>query len=345
MEKIYIGLADRLLVIQKQNNEYIFSNHLQGKKINSLAFDPLNDSRIYVATAREGLWRTEDKGKSWERIGENENAIKSSIITSVAVHPNKKVNGNSVVYAGTEPTALYYSINNGKDWENFSDIQNLPSKKNWSFPPRPETHYARWVTPSYFNENNLALSIEAGAVIYTKDHGKNWHDRAEESPIDVHTLLSHPKQENRLYAANGDGGSNPKYAYAESYDWGVSWEYKSEGIEEHPYLYNMVLNSENPEERLVSASKSASQAHRSPRYSTIYRKLNKEPWVELAEGLPKDGAYTHHLAEDPQIPGAYYALNNYGIYYLALGEENWQKMAIDAKENDFSQRAYCFFVK
>lgn len=341
--KIYIGLADRLLMIQKEKGQQTILEYLQGKKITALAFDPQDDLRIYAGTENHGLWRTENGGINWKRIGKE--AIKSSVIRSVAVHPIEKQDGNHSVYVGTEPTALYYSADKGENWETFEDIQNLPSKKDWSFPPRPETHYARWIAFSYSEEDKIALSIEAGAVIHTTDHGKIWQDRAAKSPIDVHTLLSHPDKGNRLYAANGDGSSNPAHAYAESENWGISWEYKSEGLEKHPYLYHMVLHSKDPEERLVSASKNASQAHRTPRYSTIYRKKKDEAWVELADGLPKEGAYTHHLAEDPLIPGAYYALNNFGIYYLARGENSWKKIDLDAEANGFNERAYCFFIR
>ncbi len=344
MRKFYIGLDDKLLVIRKKDNKYIFSTCLHDKKINRLAFDPQNENRIYAATNNEGLWRTEDDGENWERIGIT-TGLTSPKITAVATSPIKRINGKSIVYAGTEPSALYYSKDNGESWIEFTGIQKLPSKKYWQFPPRPETHFVRWITPSYTDENHLALSIEAGAVLHTDDHGLTWYDRPQKSPIDVHTLLAHPKKPGSLYSANGDGSSESKRAYAESHDGGLNWEYKSRGLEEHPYLYNMVLNSTNPKERLVSASKSASAAHRTPRYSTVYRKIDDSPWSELATGLPRTGAYTHHLAEDPLVSGAYYALNNYGLYYLPAGEDRWEKLPVDVEEKGFNQRAYYFVVK
>lgn len=344
MKIFFVGLENKLVVIKEKTDGYSVATHLVGKKINRLAVDPQNEARIYAATSEHGLWRTQDGGKQWERIGE-ENGLESVNITSVAVNPIRRVDGKSVVYAGTEPSHLYYSEDNGESWTEFKGIQDMPSKRNWHFPPRPETHYVRWITPSYSNKDCLALSIEAGAVLHTKDHGQTWHDRPEKSPIDVHTLLAHPNKPDYLYAANGDGGSNPEKAYAESPDGGQTWLYKSKGIEKHPYLYNMVLNSSNPEERLVSASKSASRAHRKNRYSTIYRMIGEKPWIEIAEGLPREGAYTHYLAEDPSIAGAYYALNNYGLYYLPLGKDSWEEVNIDTNLKVFGQRAYSFLVQ
>ncbi len=344
MRTFFVGLENKLVEIKEITEDYSVATHLVGKKINRLAVDPQNRAMIYAATSEHGLWRTQDGGKHWERIGEA-NGLESANVTSVAVSPIRRVDGKSVIYAGTEPSHLYYSEDNGMNWTEFKGIQDMPSKKNWRFPPRPETHYVRWITPSYSNEDHLALSIEAGAVLHTKDHGQTWHDRPEKSPIDVHTLLAHPNKPGYLHAANGDGGSNPKKAYAESPDGGQSWVYQSKGLEAHPYLYNMILNSSDPEERLVSASESASKAHRKPRYSTIYRKNGENPWIEIADGLPRAGAYTHHLAEDPSTAGAYYALNNYGLYYLPFGQDNWEKRTIDTNLKIFGQRIYSFLVQ
>ena len=352
MKTFFIGLKNKLVIIKETPNGYDFKEHLQEKQPTRLAFDQENEKRIYCSTKNDGLWRSEDGGIHWNKVGESHlptethinGGLPSSKITSVAVNPMKRVDGNSVVYAGTEPSMLFYSEDKGRYWHEFKGIQNLPSKENWSFPPRPYTHFVRWITPSYSNENHMAISIEAGAVLTTDDHGELWKDRPNKSPIDVHTLLAHPKAPGRLYAANGDGASNNERAYAESEDEGLTWDYMSEGLEEHPYLYNMVLHPNNPNDRIVSASKNASAAHGSKRYSTIYRKLEDAPWKELAEGLPCKQAYTHHLANDPEEVDAFYAMNNYGIFHLAKGTDIWEKTNIPW-DNYKKQRPYCFVVK
>lgn len=341
MKNFYIAMKDKLLIIKETSNGYDFTTALTDLKVNRLAFDPKDERRIYVATD-EGLWKTEDNGQSWEQ---SDDGIVSEKITAVATNPTKQVNGNAVVYAGTEPSELYYSEDNGASWTKFKGIQELPSKSDWAFPPRPETHFVRWITPSYSDENYIAVSIEAGAIIYTNDHGKNWNDRAENSPIDTHTLLKHPDAPTRLYAANGDGTTNKERAYAESYDGGQSWEFMSEGLEEHPYLYNLILHPNDPEQRWVSASESAGMAHRDSKYSTVYRKYGQENWSEIADGLPRKEAYSHHLANDPNDIDGIYAFNNFGLYWIGVKDDEWQEVEIDWPEGYLGNRPYHFVVK
>lgn len=353
MRKFFVGLKDKLLMIVQTEDGFDIKEHLLEKQPTSLAFDPNNKQRIYCGTKENGLWKTENGGESWERIGRPSpfsskidmgDGITSSRITALAVDVEKKVDGNAVVYVGTEPSMLYFSTDLGRSWKEFETMQHVPSKDSWAFPPRPNTHFVRWITPSYHNDKHLAISIEAGAVLNTYDRGNTFVDRPKNSPIDVHTLLAHPDAPERLYAANGDGASNVEYAYAESHDAGVSWQYMSDGVEEHPYLYNMVIHPNDPDIRYVSASKNARSAHGTNRYSTIYKKIEDEPWVELAEGLPREDAYIHHLSDDPNQPGAFYAMNNFGIYHLSNESIEWKKLDLDWTKYG-NQRAYCFRVR
>lgn len=342
MRTFYIGLKDRLLIIKETEDGYELLTHLEKMKVKRLAIDPQNEKRIYVATNR-GLWKSEDGGKSFKQ---SNTGLTSTNITAVAVNPLRQTDGRNTVYVGTEPSMVFHSEDYGETWVENKGIQDLPSKSSWAFPPRPSTHFVRWITPSETDANYVAVSIEAGAVIYTTDHGKTWQDRAEISPIDVHTLLKHPDAPARLYVANGGMVSNKKReSYAESPDGGYSWDFLSEGLEKHPYLYNLVLHPNDPDYRLASASESASKAHRDPAYSTVYQKAGDEPWEEMADGLPSQGAFTHHLANDPDDVDAFYALNNYGIYYLSAEDTTWEKLEVPWPNEMVKMRPYFFVVR
>lgn len=341
MKTFYIGLENQLLMIQEKENTYDFISHLEKFKVNCLVFDPGNMNWLYAAT-NHGFWKSEDGGRSYKQMN---NGLPTMKLTTMAVSPHKNLKGKHTLYVGTEPSMIFYSEDRGENWEEFRGIQDLPSKSNWSFPPRPETHYVRWITPSKTDPDYLAVSIEAGAVFQTSDHGKTWSDRAEVGPTDVHTLLMHPDAPSRLYATNGGMVSNHvRESYAESFDGGHSWTFMSGGLEKHPYTYNMILHPNDPDFRLISASESASKAHDKHAYSTVYCKNGEEDWLELADGLPKEGSFSHHLAHDPNAIGAFYALNNYGIYYLGAESTTWEKVDIPWAKDLAEMRPYFFQV-
>lgn len=341
MKTFYIGLDNQLLMIQETEDFFEIHGHLEKFKVHRLVFDPSDSYRLYVAT-EHGFWRSDDGGMSYKQMN---NGLPTMKLTTIAINPHKNKKGHHTIYVGTEPSMVFYSEDLGENWIEFKGIQDLPSKKNWSFPGRPETHFVRWITPSATDPDYLAISIEAGAVFQTTDHGKTWSDRAEMGPIDVHTLLKHPDAPARLYAANGGMVSNhSRESYAESLDGGYSWSFMSGGLEKHPYLYNMVLHPNNPDYRLVSASENSSKAHRQPAYSTVYQKNGEEDWVELADGLPKEGVFSHHLVQDPNSIGAFYAFNNYGIYHLAADSTTWEKYSIPWTKDLAEKRPYFFAV-
>ncbi len=329
VKTFFLGMKNELLIVKETGSGYEAISHLQGTHPSRLAFDLQNEKCIYCSTNGDGLFKSEDGGENWKRVGEAD--IHSDRVTAVAVDEN------GVVYAGTEPSHLFYSEDKGGTWEEFKDIQALPSKENWSFPPRPETHFVRWITPSFLNTDNIGVSIEAGAFIRTEDGGSSWKDRPEEGPQDTHTLLAHPDAPGRLYSASGDR------AYAESMDNGRTWVYMNEGLGDHKYLYHMVINPNDPKDRFVSASKSAGDAHGAI-YSSVLRKVGNEPWQETADGLPKKGAYTQVLAADPIEEGVFYALTNHGVFKLAAGTTRWTKLDVVWSTDYVKQQPTCFAI-
>jgi photosystem II stability/assembly factor-like uncharacterized protein len=106
------------------------------------------------------------------------------------------------VYAGTEPSAFYTSNDGGESWERMNSLNDLPSSKSWSFPPRPWTHHVRWIEPDANNPDYVFAAIEAGALVQSRDGSKSWIDRNEDQgPYDTHTLATHSKAQGRLYSS------------------------------------------------------------------------------------------------------------------------------------------------
>src|ERR687893_1726096 len=78
---------------------------LEGRGARCVAVGPEGPDTLYVGTSDEGLFKSEDGGKGWERLSGGEHPR----VTSVAVSP-----ADGAIYAGTEPSTLFVSRDGGE---------------------------------------------------------------------------------------------------------------------------------------------------------------------------------------------------------------------------------------
>jgi photosystem II stability/assembly factor-like uncharacterized protein len=256
---------------------------------------------------------------------------------SLAVsHTEKGKEGFSRLFVGTEPSMIFSSADGGYNWEQMDQFNKLPSSSSWSFPPRPWTNHVRTIEPDINKKEFIFVAIEAGALIKSIDGGKTWLDRVEGGPYDTHTLITHRKAPGRLYSAAGDG-------YFESQDYGNSWERLVEGLGQHTYLSDIAVNSDNPQNLIISAASNAFKAHyREDPESFVYRCCcssdsydddNSEKrirrWSLATDGLPESkGTIISILKSNPKIKDEFYCLNNKGIYCSKDSGISWDMLVI-----------------
>jgi photosystem II stability/assembly factor-like uncharacterized protein len=337
MVTFMIGIQDSLLVLESSNN-YKIHECLKGIDPQIIEFDPKNPSRAYCGTFGDGLWKTNDSGQTWNKIGKD--AISSQNVTSVSASPLSRGNGFSRVYVGTEPSALYRSDDGGDSWEKMEALNKLPSSTSWSFPPRPWTHHVRWIECDANNPDYVFVAIEAGALVQSRDGGRTWMDRVEQGPYDTHTLATHPKAPKRLYSSAGDG-------YFESFDYGESWTRPMEGFR-HSYLYGLAVDSGDPQNVIVSASMGPSSAYVvEDAESFVYRRdEDGGKWRAVSNGLPESrGTTAAVLTPDPNTAGQYYAVNNHGVFYSDDSGVSWKGLDIQWPEKYLSQTPWALAVK
>lgn len=335
---IYFSMDDELVRLDEESgrSEVI----LKGLQVVSFASDPSDTKRLYCGTYGHGLWRSVDAGDNWEPVGVphvrmpvQDDVIHSPHILSLTVSAKQSEKGYSFVYAGTEPSAIYYSDDGGDTWHEYKDIQTLPSKPIWSYPPRPHTSHVRWLETSPNDPEQLFVAIEFGAFLRSLDGGNHWEDRKFNGPVDTHTFALHEKAPGRIYAATGDGFFQAGRGYAESTDAGATWKHPNEGLRNH-YLYTLAVDSGNPDIVLVGAADAPWYAHVPSRAnSTIYRKEGEAPWEEVTAGLPRpEGMLISTLTAHPDQAGVFYALNNHGLFRSDDTGRTWRNMDIPWKE-------------
>jgi|RhiMethySRZTD1v2_1073278.scaffolds.fasta_scaffold548831_2 photosystem II stability/assembly factor-like uncharacterized protein len=319
MTRLMVGMHNSVLTLESSNTGWNSRESLEGTQPQSIAFDPLNSGRVYCATFGNGLWRSDDNGLTWGNIGKD--VISSPYVMSVAV--SSLISGNKFdkVYAGTEPSALYTSNDGGDSWERMKALDDLPSSKSWSFPPRPWTHHVRWIEPDANNPNYVFAAIEAGALVQSHDGGKTWIDRNQQGPYDTHTLATHSKAPRRLYSSAGDG-------YYESYDYGETWTRPMKGLR-HNYLFGIAVDSGNPEAVIVSASNGPSRSYVAENAVTfVYRRDGDgKEWKTVTEGLPEPrGSTMMSFTSNAKTPGELYGVNNHGLFLSTDAGSSWKRL-------------------
>lgn len=250
---------------------------LEGSGAQCVAADPHDPDRVFVGTFDHGAYRTLDGGETWEPAGE----LPHQRVLSIAVSPVDRPGGRSAVYAGTEPSALFRSEDDGRTWQGFPGLGELPSASTWSFPPRPWTHHVRWIAFHPDDAATLYVGIELGGVMRSRDGGATWEDRKPGSQHDAHAIATHPAAPNRVYEAAGGG-------VARSDDAGATWRPADEGMDRH-YVWGLAIDAADPDLWYVSATYGASVAHRGngDARAILYRRRGDSPWEAL--GGPGSG--------------------------------------------------------
>lgn len=319
MSQLYMAYHGGLAVLRPQQTQWAATVALIGKDCHTLAIDPHRPQRVYCGTFDAGLWVSDDAGRRWQPVA---GALPHTAVTAVAVCPCEAQNGLGVLWAGTEPSALFRSEDGGQTWQEQTALQRIPSKPTWSFPPRPWTHHVRWIEPDPHVAERLFVGIELGGVMRSLDGGETWEDRKAHSQHDCHTLRTHAQAPGLLYEAAGGG-------FAESHDGGATWQGNDTGRRHH-YLWGLAVDPGDPKTVLVSASPGPGAAHNDQSAATtLYRRTATTGWQPITAGLPAaKGTRAYVLATQPATPGSFYAATRRELYHSEDGGVQWTALPI-----------------
>lgn len=312
MMRMFAPTGDALAILDSGEGSWHVNLALSGLPTQCVAVNPARTTEVYCGTFGEGLWRSDDGGRSWSQVGDG---IDHQEITAAAVAPD------GTVWAGTEPSAIFRSEERGRSFAALPALQQLPSAPTWSFPPRPWTSHVRSILPDPTEAERVFAGIELGGVMRSLDRGETWEDRKGGSQDDAHMLRAHPLAPGRVYEAAGGG-------YAESYDGGDTWQRWDDGLT-YRYIWGLAILPGDPDVTVISASPGPREAHgRGPAH--LYRRVGDGSWQEVGDGLPArgdTGAYV--LAANPAELGALYAMTRRGEMYRSPdGGATWQRQSV-----------------
>src|SRR5438105_2246265 len=197
MARLYAATGDGIARLEESGEAWTVELSLPGSGAQCLAVDPDDPDTVYVGLREGGVHRTVDGSRTWIDCGLPESGVFSLAVSAA----------DGAVYAGTEPSRLFRSDDRGERWRELEALLELPSRPNWSFPPRPWTSHVRWIAPSPHDANLLLVGIELGGLMRSTDGGQSWQDHRPGAKPDVHSLARHRHTAGPPYEARAAGAA------------------------------------------------------------------------------------------------------------------------------------------
>jgi photosystem II stability/assembly factor-like uncharacterized protein len=253
---------DTLTRLQRDGGSWTAETALEGVAAQCVA---ASGARVLVGTRGRGVLASVDAGATWDSV-----ELPEADVFSVAIGA-----ADGALYAGTEPSRLFVARDGGA-WRELEALQEIPSRDQWSFPPRPWTHHVRWIAPDPHRAERLLVGIELGGLMYSDDGGRTFSDHRPGAKRDVHNLAWHPRAEGRAYQAAGDGA-------ARSSDGGRTWQPTDAG-RDLGYCLALAVDPTDPERWYVSAASGPYVAHSGEEAEGRLYRWEDEAWRALDLG-------------------------------------------------------------
>ncbi len=276
-----------------------------------LVIDPNNPRNLYAATWRvkrtpyslssggEGsiLWKSTDRGNSWEKISGNEGFAKGILgIIGVTVSP---VNSNRVwaIVENKESGGVYRSDDGGETWSHVNDSRALRQRA--------------WYYSKIYADTEDINKVYVMNVSYHKSTDGGETFTSHNAPHgDHHDLWIAPENSNRMIIGD-DGGAQV------TYDGGETWStYHNQPTAQ---FYRVTTDNSFPY-RIYAAQQDNSTIRINHRSDGSY--IDENDWE------PSAGGESAHIAIDPNDNDIVYG-GSYGGYLTRINHKNKSERGIN----------------
>lgn len=336
---IYAGTARGVIEIKEQSGDWsIGRRHFMPQwEITQLLVR--DDGMLVASTRGDGVWTQQDrKGEGmaggWAKLCYSRPGPGKT--HTIAFDPEDE----QTIYAGTEPIGLWVTHDGGKNWEPLPGLWNAPGVKETDYPvPFVEPH-VRHIAIDPNNRNVLYASLQVGYVAKSVDRGVTWRVIDGGIDADVHTIIVHPKNSNKLFAATGghgarEGVTKGKALYT-SDDAGESWRPMATEFQEE-YAVPIVMQPGNPDVLFSALAVGPAPFWRRPEGAKgrfISSRDGGRSWQQVA--LPDDRVgqeFPGSISFDPADPESVYMATNKGaLYHSSDSGRKWQRVPIDLEK-------------
>lgn len=284
--RLLVGTLRGLRILERQGPGSSWSaagEKLERMHISSMMFEPKHRG-LFAGVHDGGVQFSSDGGQTWE--SRSRGITVEHLFTLGYSEPPFGI----VLYAGTEPAALFKSHDYGQSWQELPALRGVPDIDKWCFPAPPHLGHTKTLAFDPRDQNVIYAGIEQGALLKSVDAGVSWRELAGFSKPDdavykdVHQVVLRPSHPDEIFMTGGMG-------LYHSTDAGETWEHVTKRDFRLGYPDQIVFSPLDDRVIFMSGSSrnpgSWRQSHHAD--STIMRSRDAGKTWELANnGLPEN---------------------------------------------------------
>jgi hypothetical protein len=333
---MWIGTAD------DERRDWEFTGpHFDMEEVYSCLIDK-RGGRPRLFAGASSMWlgpqvrRSDDLGASWQETANG--AVRFPDGTDAKVEriwqlvPGAE---DDVVYAGSEPGAVWKSTDHGESFTLEQELWDHPHRPQWDAGFGGQAFHT--ILPHPTDPQSVTAALSTGGVYQTNDGGASWQPRnkgirAEFLPEGqqypefgqcVHKVTRHPSRPDRLFLQNHGG-------VYRSDNHGESWESIADGLPSS-FGFAIVVHPREPDTVYVFPISGGDGRYPPDAKARVWRSRNAgESWEELGNGLP-DSFYVAVMrdamcADDHDPAGIYFGARNGSVWASADEGDSWRQI-------------------
>lgn len=267
------------------------------------------EPHIMYAGAESGIYRSEDRGASWERLDSPMNTLPIWALAIDPVDPN-------ILFAGTRPSALFRSRDGGGTWQQLAvplaeECPNVGIPRVTAIAIDPVDHRRVWA------------GIEVDGVRRSLDGGDTWEaiTSGVKDP-DIHNLAISTGPQKRVWVIT------PREVFTTTDD-GTTWESLGVGKQlSLPYCRGVVVKPDAPHVIFMGNGESAFGGQ-----GAIHRSTDAgQTWEPLPLPMVPNGTVWNLTAHPADAEFLLASTVNGQVFASADGGHAWRKLSRDFGE-------------